>query len=99
VNDPKDPRIPSQKVSSLGQSSNPASSQNLPAVESDEEDAMNGEVDEEEEMNAAAPMYDIEEETNRHRPREPTIAILSRLDNVSLAEVSSRLLALTGSAK
>ena len=69
------------------------------AAGKDEEDRMNGEADEEEEMNAPAPIYDVEEETDRHRPREPTIAIMSRLDNVSTAASTLFWPGLTSSVK
>lgn len=81
VTDPEDPRIRSQKAFSP---SRPVSAPAVTAeLEQNEEDVMNGDADEEEEMNAAPPIYDVEEESERHRPREPTVAILCRLDNVS----------------
>ena len=80
VTNPADPRVLAQTASSRPSGSGSFGDQAaVPGVEC--ESLVDG--DEEEEMNAAPPIYDIEEETERHRPREPTVAIMSRLDNVS----------------
>lgn len=75
-----DPRVLAQTASK--RPSEPGSLGDQAAVPGVEGE-LHGDGDEEEEMNAAPPIYDIEEETERHRPREPTVAIMSRLDNVS----------------